>query len=431
MRLSFTLTLLLAVTLLPTARVSAQPQTRPLTLAQAEQLAIQNNPQFSAAQFNAQAAYQVPLQFRAGLLPNLGGSLTGVGADSGSRLAAGSLNNPAVYDRLASGLYASQLITDFGRTRGLMASSKLRAQAQDQVTETARADILIATARAYFGVLRAQAVLKVAQQTVSARQLVADQVTTLFQNNLKSGLDASFANVNLADARLLLSQAQSDVKSAEAQLAAAMGLPAQTSFSLADEAMPAGLPDQVDPLVQQALQARPELKDLRLEQNAAERFSKAEHALYYPSVAAVGMAGFVPAGEAAVPGRYGAVGVNVNIPVLNGGLFRARQTEAELKAKAAAQNVADLANRVTRDVRVAYLNATTAFERVDLTEQLLKQAQLALDLAQGRYDLGLSSIVELSQAQLNLTAAQIGNASARYDYQVQRVVVDYQIGLLR
>lgn len=112
-------------------------------------------------------------------------------------------------------------------------------------------------------------------------------------------------------------------------------------------------------------------------------------------------------------------------------MFRTRQTEAEPKAKAAAQNVNDFVNRVTRDVRVAYLNAATAFERLDLTEQLLKQAQLALDLAQGCYDLGLSSIVELSQAQLNLTAAQIGNASARYDYQTQRVIVDYQIGSLR
>ena len=419
------------VVILLAAPLWAQQSTMKLALAEAEQLAIQNNPQFSAAQFNAQAAYQVPLQFRANLLPTVGGSVTGVGADSGSRLAAGAINNPVVYDRLATGLYATQLVTDFGRTRGLIASAKLRAQAQDQVTETARADILVATSRAYFGVLRAQAVLKVAQETVSARQLVADQVTTLFQNNLKSGLDASFANVNLADARLLLSQAQSDLKSAEAQLSAAMGLPAQTSFSLAEETMPDALPDRVDPLVQQALQERPELKDLRLQQSAAERFSKAEHALFYPSVGVAGATGLVPAGEASVPGRYGAIGVNVNIPVFNGGLFRARQTEAELKAKAAAQNVNDLANRVTRDVRVAYLNATTAYERLDLTDQFLKQAQLALDLAQGRYDLGLSSIVELSQAQLNLTSAQIATASARYDYQAQRVVVDYQIGSLR
>ena len=123
--------------------------------------------------------------------------------------------------------------------------------------------------------------------------------------------------------------------------------------------------------------------------------------------------------------------MNVNVPVFNGGLFKARQTEAELKAKAANENVNDLANRVTRDVRVAYLNARTAYERVGLADQLLKQALLALDLARGRYDLGLSSIVELSQAQLNLTSAQIAVASARFEYQAQRAIMDYQTGALR
>jgi outer membrane protein len=61
----------------------------------------------------------------------------------------------------------------------------------------------------------------------------------------------------------------------------------------------------------------------------------------------------------------------------------------------------------------------------------LDQATQALDLAQTRYDLGLSSIVELSQAQLNKTSAEIASASAKYDYQLQRAVLDYQIGALR
>jgi len=401
-----------------------------LSLSDAEKLAIQNNPKFAAARLNAAASYQVPLEFRAGLLPTVSGAVTGVGADSGSRLAAGGLNNPVVYNRVASGLLVSQLVTDFGRTGSLIASADLRAQAQDQVAETARADILVVTARSYFAVLRANAVLKVAQQTVSARQLVSDQITALFNSQLKSQLDVSFANVNLADAKLLFSQAENDLKSAEAALAAAIGLPGQTSFSLSEESMPPALPDQVDPFVQQALQDRPELKDLRLEQSAAERFAKAEHALKYPTVSVAGTAGFVPVGEAAVPGRYGAIGLNVNIPVFNGGLFRARQTEAEMRAKAAAERVNDLTNSITRDVRVAYLNARTAFERVGLTAQLLQQASLALDLARGRYDLGLSSIIELSQAQLNLTSAQIANTSAKYDYQAQRTLIDYEIGAL-
>jgi outer membrane protein len=273
--------------------------------------------------------------------------------------------------------------------------------------------------------------LKVAEQTVSARQLVSDQVTTLAQSNLKSQLDVSFANVNLADARLLLASAQNDVKSAFTELATAIGLPAQTLFTLNEEPMPSVLPPDVSPFIGEAIQKRPELSDLRLQQQAAERFEKAERDLWFPTVGVTGTAGFAPAGDPQISGRYGAIGVNVNVPVFNGGLFKARRSEADFRAKAAAQSVKDLENRVMRDVRVAYLNAQTAFERVGLTAQLLDQAKLALDLSQSRYDLGLSSIIEVSQAQLNLTSAQIATASAKYDYQTQRALLDFQVGVLR
>ena len=417
--------------LIACAGVAFAQDTLRLTLAEAEKLAIQNNPQFGAAKLNAAASYQIPVELRANALPSMFGSITGVGADSGSRLAAGGLNNPVVYSRLGSGLSISQLITDFGRNGNLVESAKLRAQAQDQVTETTRAQILLATDRAYFAVLRAQSVLKVAEQTVDARTLVVDQVTALAQSNLKSQLDVSFASVNLSDAKLLLAGARNDIQAAQARLVTAMGIPGQKSIALAEEPMPDFLPDQVAPLIQSALQKRPELANIHLEQSAAERFAQAERALQYPTIGLFGTAGFVPAGQDVIPGKYGAVGVNINVPVFNGGLFKARRTEADLRAKAVAQNGNDLANRIARDVKVAYLNSSTAYERLGLTAQLLEQARLALDLSQSRYDLGLSSIIELSQAQLNLTSAQIVSASAKYDYQAQRSVLAFETGDLR
>src|ERR1039458_7189893 len=216
------------VCLVPAA-LHGQPRMQ-LTLAEAQRKAIQNNPSFTAAKYNAAAAYQVAPQYRAAYEPNLSGAFTGVGADNGSRLAAGGLNNPVVYNRVGSGLMVGQMITDFGRTGNLIGMAKLQAAAQDQVTETTRAQILLSTSRAYFAVLRAQAVLKVAVQTVAARQTVTDQVTALAESKLKSSLDVSFANVNLADAKLLLVQAQSDLKAAEADLATAMGLPNESGF---------------------------------------------------------------------------------------------------------------------------------------------------------------------------------------------------------
>jgi len=405
-------------------------QTMRLTLADAQRLAIQNNPQFSAAKYTAAAANQVPNQYRAAMQPNLSGNFTAVGADNGSRIAAGGLTNPAVYDRLGSGLTVSQLITDFGRTSNLVGMAKLQAAAQNELTEATRADIVLATSSAYFAVLSAQAVLQVVDETVKTRQTVVEQVTALAESKLRSTLDVSFANVNLSGAKLLQVQAQNDLKAAEARLATAMGLPGEPSFVLAEEPLPAALPNRVQDLIDSAIQNRPELKDLRLQQSAAERLAKAEHALYYPSVGVLGTAGFAPAAEAQIPGRYGAIGMNISIPIFNGGLFKARQSEAELKAKAAGANVTDQQNSIIRDVRIAYLNAATAYDRMALTQELLQQAKLAMDLSQSRYDLGLAAIVELSQAQLNLTSAQIANTTARYDYQAQRINVDFQTGVL-
>ena len=418
---------LLLLTVLPL--FGQQPLT--LTLQEAERLAIKNNPALTAAQFNAQAAAQQPIEARSALLPTVFGSATGVGADPGSRLAAGALNNPIVYNRLAAGITVSQLITDFGRTRNLTAAARYNAQAQDQVTQSVDANIVLLTDRAYFAVLRAQSVLTVSQQTVNARQLVSDQVTELARNRLKSDLDVSFANVNLAQARIQLSAAQNDIKAAKAQLATALGMPQQQDFNLADQPMPGPVDATAARYIQQAIQLRPELAQLRLQVNAAERTAQAEKDLSLPTLGAIGTAGYVPAGDSQVPGHYGAAGVNLNIPILNGGLFKARRTEAELRLAAARKNVEDLQNRVTRDVETAWLDAQTAYEQVGLTAQLLTQAQRALDLAQGRYDLGLGSIVELSQAQLNLTAAQIANASAKYDYDAQNSFLSYQSGVLR
>src|SRR5262249_5863363 len=157
-----------------------------------------------------------------------------------------------------------------------------------------------------------------------------------------------------ADDKLLLVSAQNDLDSAFAELATAIGMPQQTRFTLADEPMPGAMTPDVSPLITEAIQQRPELADLRFEEQAAQRFEHAERALWYPSVGLTGTVGVAPFADPLIPAHYGAVGVNVNIPVFNGGLFRARRTEAELRTRAANQNVKDLENRVIRDVRVAY-----------------------------------------------------------------------------
>ncbi len=402
-----------------------------LTLRQAEQIAVQNSPRLSSARYNAEAYKEIPKELRSNYQPTMFGSVTGVGASEGSRIAAGGLNNPIIYDRFASGIGVNQLITDFGRTSNLVGSAESRALAQEQNSNTTRAQVVFTVDRAFFAVLRALAVLHVAEQTVTARQLVADQITTLAQNSLKSNLDVSFANVNLAESQLLLASAQNDLKASSAELANAIGYPNQQNFALSDEPLPEPPPADLKSLIAEAIRNRPELASLHYEQEAAAKYASAEKDLWKPTISTIASLGLVPTGVAALQNRYGAVGVNVHIPIFNGGLFTARRNEAQLREKSAQENVKDFQNRVIRDVQVAYLNATTGYERLSLTQKLLDQAKLALELAQSRYDLGLSAIIELSQAQLNLTSAQIANTSARYEYQTQWSALQFQIGALR
>jgi outer membrane protein len=421
----------LCLLFLSAAVAFAQPQTAPMTLAQAEQLALQNHPRLAQARLNASASEQVPIEVHAARLPQLSGSLTGVGADDGGRIAAGFLNNPVLYSRLGAGVTFSELITDFGRTAELEASARLHAQAQNQNAETTREQILLTVNRAFFDQLRAEALLKVAQGTVDARQAVADQVAALQRAALRSTLDVSFANTNLSDAKLLLASAENNIRSAQAELAAALGLSAQGPFVLVPEPLPGALPDSVQPLLADALRDRPDAAALRLDQESAQRFATAEKDLSKPTVSALGVVGVAPAGVSQVPWHYGAAGINLNLPILNGHLFKARQTEAELRAQAASQAVLDLQLRINRDVNVAYLDSQTAFQRLGLTAEFLQNARTALDLAQTRFNLGLGTIVELSQAQLNVTAAEIAQSSAQYDYQSDRADLAYQTGALR
>jgi outer membrane protein len=410
---------------------TAQTPLQKLTLQQAEAIAVKNHPQVQTALLNALAANQVTIETRSALYPTLLANVTGAVALNDSRIAAGALNNPIIYNRLAGGLTVGQLVTDFGRTRNLTASANLRSQAEQQNAQTVRAQILLQVSRAYFGALRTQAVLVVAHQTVDERQLVVDQVFALAQSKLKSDLDLSFARVNLAEAKLLLASAENEHDASMAELSEALGYSEHRDFQVSEEALPGALATDPAPLVEQAMQARPEVASLRAQEQAAARFAKAEQDLSRPTVSVLASAGGIPWREDPLTSRWGAVGVNVSIPIFNGFLFSARRQEAELHTQAASQQLRDMEVRIARDVQISWLNANTAFQRLGLTQELLEQANLALNLSQARYSLGLSSIVELSQAQLNQTSAQITATNSRYDYQLQRYVLDYQVGALR
>ncbi len=402
-----------------------------LTMSQAEHLALKNNPRIAVARLLALAEGEVTREVRSAEMPTVTGNLTAVEPHEGSRITAGALNNPIVYQRAAGGVTLSQLITDFGRLHNLVSSADLRAKAEMSAQAATLADVTVAVDEAFYRALGSQAVLKVANDTVSARQTTSEQVSALTNAKLKSTLDLSFANVNLAQAELLLLDAQNANWGAMLSLNTLLGEERPTSYVLVDETppIPSPAPENPEPLVTLAFQSRPDLVSLNQQFAAAEKFRSAEHDLWKPTISALGTVGGTPVrADQITSSWFGAVGVNVSVPLFNGFLYPARAKEADLRASAAEQQVHELRQIIARDVRTTVLQAQSNFRRIAVTQQLLDQANSAFDLAQIRYKMGLSSIVELNQAQLAQTQAQIEYARARYAYQGSLAAIRYQTG---
>ena len=406
----------------------SQPPGRTLTLAQAEALALKNNPQITIGKLRALAAQQYVREVRSALLPNAYLSVTAVDSNPGSRLAAGGLNNPILFPRAAAGATVGQLITDFGRSTNLLSSSQFQAKAEDQNSAATTAQIILAVDQAFYNVLETKDLVTVAQKTVDSRQVLVDKIKALTDAKLKSDLDLSFSAVDLARGKLLFLEAKNNYETSLAVLSAILGFPDEQNFQLVEE--PAAIaPPALDvlPLIQQALQQRPEVAALQDQVQAAEKFGSAEHDLWRPTVNALGVVGEAPVRDDHIPNWYGAVGVNINIPIFNGSLYGARAKAADLQTELNRQKLTDLRNNIARDVRNSWQDTNRAYERLSVTQQFREQASLGLDLAQARYNLGLGSIVEFSQAELQKTEADIADTDAKYQYRLTQIVLAYTI----
>src|SRR5579871_6030296 len=229
----------LATLLLVLAAYATRPvlagESVPLQLKDAEELAVKNHPRISAAELVALAARQNVREARSVFFPQITASATAVGVTgANTRIAAGALNNPLILDRDAEGISVSQIITDFGRSANLTESAKLHSRAEAANAAATRAQILLAVDSAYFNALQSQSVLEVARQTVKTRQLLYDQVNEKTKQQLKSGVDLSFASVDLDEANLLLAGASNDVQSTTAVLANLLGERVPRVYALTD-----------------------------------------------------------------------------------------------------------------------------------------------------------------------------------------------------
>jgi len=409
-------------------RVAVQTHGVELSLAEAEARALKNQPRLLAEQYRAQAAHKRIGEPRASYFPQVYGNLTAVEANGDTAVAAGALTTSSISTRAAGGGSLVEMITDFGYTSNLVQAARSSAEASGQDEESMRQSILMQVEDAYFSAQAAQSVLKTAQAVLDFRQVTLRQLSALAQSQLRSTLDVQFAQVMDSEAELAVVRAQSTVQRAQAQLAAAMGEEVNTDYILADEPLPA-IP-AADPAgyISEAIATRPDLKALRLRGDSAMHEARAERDLNFPTVNALAAGGEVPIHDSTIHHEYGAIGVNVNIPIFNGGLYSARSATAKLEASAADKDASLREVEIVRDVRMTWADARDAYLQIGVTQRLVDETNVAMRLAQARYDAGLGSIVELNQAELNQTSALITAASARFDYQRAMTAFQFAMG---
>jgi outer membrane protein len=430
---------LLALALLGAQRpAAAQPPAESpprgsfLGLQQAIDLALQHHPVVQEGAANLKAFEARTEQTRSMYYPQVyanANTVAGAGRTNPRFLIGGALlqENQTTF---AGGVIANQRLYDFGVTSNLVDSAKLAELAQGQDVNARRALVIVQVQRAYLTSLKRRRLVQIAEETVRERGLIAGQIATLYRQQLKSKLDYDLARVEQVNAESFLVRSRNDLKSSFADLNRAIGIAGREDYILEDLAVDVRPPRPLDSLITDSL-SHPELQRLKQQTASAEAKLVATKRQYLPTISAIGSGGayepFDPRREQQTGGWWMA-GALVSMPIFTGFMIENQVVEASAQKQAVAAAAMNVEQALTQQVTNSYLDTLTYAQQIKLTEEQVKTAQEALQLAKQRYKLGLGTVVEVTQSEVALTAAQTRYAEAQYDYKIAEVTLAYAAG---
>jgi outer membrane protein len=419
------------------AKAEAAPAGPVLTLAQAVERALANQPNLRVARANTDAAAGRVEAARAAALPQVtataayqrttGNFAPRPGATTVTQTPPWS---STTYNFFNFGITANQLIYDFGQTGGRRRAAEATREATRASEQLTALQVVESVHRAYYQTLAQQELVRVGRENVDNQEKHVKQVQGLVGAGIRPDIDLARVRTDLANARVALITAENGVAVARAQLAQAMGeraTPAagdasvSASYQLIDEpSLPiAGEEGRLDALVRAALTSRPELVSLGRARQAQEASIAGLRGGYAPSLGAT--AGATEAGtglDRLVPNWV--VGATLTWPILQGGLTNAQLHEAHAQlASLEAQDEA-LRLQVRVDVEQAQLAVRAAQAQGVAAAEALTNAREQLRLAEGRYSGGLGNVIELGDAQLAATNAAAQAVQARYNLATAR-----------
>lgn len=417
----------------------AAPSGPTLTLAQAVEKALANQPTLRQARANTDAAEGRVEQARSGLLPQVTatGSYQRTTANVSPRPGFSAVTTPPPWSLSTSynffnfGVNASQLIYDFGQTEGRKEAAESTREANRATEQTTEVQIAFNVSRAYYQALAQQELVMVGRDSVANQEKHVAQIEGLVKAGIRPDIDLASVRTTLANAKVGLITAENGLAIARATLDQTIGARV-AGFQLVDEPAPpvpgeGDSPEAIDGLVKTALSNRPELVSLSRARKAQESSIEGIKGSYAPALGATAGATETGTGlDKLVPNWV--VGATLTWPLFQGGLTRGQLHEARAVLSGIDAQVETLRLQVRVDVEQAQLAVRGAQASGAAAEEALVNAKDQLRLAEGRYSNGLGSVIELDDAQLALTNAAALSVSARYNLATARAQLRSALG---
>ena len=395
---------------------------RVITLDQAVESARTRQPQLRQAQATAQAAAARQRAALAPMLPQLNaqagyqrttansisrpGAPTVQARNCGTETAPVPCSNWTTYDSWSDSITASLLLWDFGVSLNKYQAAGAQAEAQAAQERATALQVDLTVRSAYFDARANKSLVQVAQDTLANQQKHLEQTEGFVKAGTHPEIDLAQARTDTANARVQLINAENNYETSKVALNSAMGILGPTDYDVADEAMPAvpGEDGDVAPLLDEATKARPEFASIEALVRADQLTVRSIEGEYWPSIGAA--AGITQGGTSpAHLGWNAQAGISLTWQIYGGGITRAGVAEAEANVAGEVAQLDLLKQQLRADVEAARLAVRAAKASTSATQEALLNARERLRLAEQRYQVGVGSAIELSDAQVALTQA--------------------------
>ena len=437
---------ILSFVALPQTRAQDGTGNRAITLKQAIHMALSQNPAFQTSTDEADAARARLKEVKSAWFPRFDfhqdftrgnnpvyvfGSKLTQRQFTAADLALNNLNSPTPLDNFQTRFDGQWRLFDSGQTLFHQRSAKRLVTAADFETEQARQDLILEIVRSYYGVLVMKEGAKAADEAVKTAEANAQRMETMHKAGLLVDSDLLSAKVFVSQMKDRQIRAQNDLALAEMQLAREMGValdaPAEPVESLAEPVTPT---KTIQEWIQTALEERPGLRAVQLQETAMGDERRAAKAEFGPKV---GLFGSTERDAMTLGGPSGTnwtAGARLDFNIFAGGAQKARVAEATANENKAKHNVEWFRSGVQMEVRKAYLDGNAAAQRAAAARYATEQAKESLRIVQNRYEAGLTTVTELLQAQTAQLDATAGYLAALQDWQVARAQLERAAGVL-